>query len=149
MGIAYRCDTERGLTVTVWDGHVTPDDWRALIAEQDADPAWPTPYLLGVFETAHGFATFDEAIMAEMLDVYRARARSLPVLKSAVVAQRYLEGAATIPSALGDTKVRVITFADLRPACAWLGLDAAQAQRIVDLLRDEIRVDDDKRAASN
>jgi hypothetical protein len=149
MGIAYRCDITKGLTVTVWDGQVTPDDWRALIAAQDADPAWPTPHLLGVFETAHGFARFDDRVLAEMVETYRARAQRLPVSKSAVVAQRELAGTTDIPRALADANVRVITFADLRPACAWLGVDADDVQRIVDDLRERVRTLDERRASSN
>jgi hypothetical protein len=139
MGIAYRCIRTAGLTVTVWDGPVTPEDWRSLIAAQDDDPEWPTERLLGVFETARGFRAFDDKVVAEMINTYRPRAERLHGAKSAVVAQQELSGTTDIPRALQGTGVRVIAFGDLRPACMWLDVEFEHTQSVIDQLRTEIR----------
>jgi hypothetical protein len=132
MGIAYTCDEATGVTVTVWDGPVSPDDWRKLVAEQNVDPQWPSEHHLGIFETAHGFSSFDDDVVAEMMTTYRHRAQNSPVKKSAIVTQRQLNLATEIPRELQDMGIRVIAFGDLRTACAWLGADLDAIQRIVD-----------------
>ncbi len=145
MGIAYRRDPTTDVTITVWDGPVSPDDWRKLVAEQNSDPDWPTAHLLGVFETAHGFSSFDDDdVIDEMIATYKGRADTARVQKSALVTQLQLGRAGDIPQALRDFGVRVITFGDLRTAAAWLGADLGTTERIVDELRAEIRARDEE-----
>ena len=146
MGIAYECDERAGITVTVWDSTVTPDDWRALVRGQDADPKWPTgPAFLGVLTTARGFSTFDESVVAEMREFYANRPKRLAKIRSATVADRGIETVGTLEQVVGKLGVRNIVFTDVRTACTWLGVDVEVVEAIVARLRSELRAEREPR----
>jgi hypothetical protein len=145
MGIAYCCDKDIGITVTVWDGVVTPEEWRAHIRRQDADPDWPTgPAFLGQLTTARGLSAFDASVVDEMRALYRDRAKQLARIRSAVVSDRAFGASGQLEQAVAETSgVRNIMFNDVATACMWLGVDVSAVQTIIDRLRASLRTDAD------
>ena len=141
MGIDYYCDKQIGITVTVWDGVVTPEEWRELVRRQDSDADWPTgPGFLGVLSTARGLSAFNDSVVEEMRAVYRRRAKQLPRIRSAVVSGRGFGAGPQLEADVEDTSgVRNIMFTDVATACTWLGVDVAAVQPIVDELRAGLR----------
>jgi len=74
MGIAYRCDTQLGIMVSVWDGAVTFDELRDCIRRQLADPDWPGGRLaLTDARTARGISAMTDDEIHEIAAMYRTQ----------------------------------------------------------------------------
>ena len=147
MGIAYRCDTELGLCVSVWDGVVTDEQRRRHIATLEADPDWAAggmlltdltgvsaarrPTAKQVLETA---AEFSERLAPMVRDSKWAMVAG----ETFVLAQRF-------GSYLEEEVPRLIVFNDLATACTWLGVDGAQAGTTIDELRGQLRASETSR----
>ena len=142
MGIAYRCDKEMGLCVSVWDGVVTDEQRRQHIATLEADPDWGAggmlltdltgvsaarrPSAKQVLETA---AEFSERLAPMVRDAKWAMVAG----ETFVLAQRF-------GSYLEEEVPRLIVFNDLATACTWLGVDGTRVGTIIDQLRGQLRV---------
>jgi len=139
MGIAYRLDQGLGLTLTVFDGVVTGDEWRATVREIFDDPDWP-PGRLNLTD----LRTADSSLIteADRNDIYEINARhanQLVGMKSAAIAGVHFDETREFERGNRPSGIRLIAFDDLGPACAWLGIEAALVAPMVTALRDELR----------
>src|SRR5437867_1691869 len=94
VGIAYRCDADLGCTFVVWDGAVTPDQWRKHVARIVGDPGFPPgPLLLGDLSTVGDAPTITTDVIAEMVGRWRPGASDLGLERCGIVATGALEKA--------------------------------------------------------
>jgi hypothetical protein len=139
MGAAYRLDHVLGLTLTVFDGTITGDEWRATARTIFADPAWPPgPLNLTDLRTADASALTD-ADRVSILAINASHADQLAGMKSAAVGGTNFEIAARFQREDEMSGLRLVVFDDLPPACTWLGVDADAVSVTIRTLREQLR----------
>jgi hypothetical protein len=141
MGIAYRLDPVLGLTVTVFDGVITGEEWIQEVRELFADPAWPAGRLsLTDLRTADSHLLTAEH-RQEIYEINQAHAKQLVGMKSAAIAGMHFDEAREFERGNRQSGMRLIAFDDVGPACAWLGIDAAAVNPILAEMRAQLRGD--------
>jgi hypothetical protein len=139
MGIAYRLDGALALTLTVFDGKITGDEWRSAVHEIFADPSWPPGRLnLTDLRTADASA-LTGADRAEILSINARHAHKLVGMKSAAIGGSTFDAARKFAREDRASGLRLIAFDDLAPACTWLGVDVAKVRSMIDDLRARLR----------
>ena len=138
VGIAYRTDPERDITLTVWHGPVSCEEWREHVQSvvSELDQGSPSRFLADIRSAADVSTITDEHIseMAQLFarGAYGARA------KVAVVAGDLFAGAEQFEHEPSMSGINTIVFNDFATACTWLGLDPDAAVATVRALRAEI-----------
>jgi hypothetical protein len=139
MGVGYLLDHEHALTLTVFDGVVTGDEWRATVRKLFADPSWPPGRLnLTDLRTAD-LSAVTRADRAEIYRLNALNAHKLVGMKSATVGGANFETARKFERDDRSSGLRIIPFDDLGPACSWLGVDARAVGTMIDDLRRQLR----------
>jgi hypothetical protein len=139
MAIGYRLDRRLALTVTVFDGKVTGEEWSAAARAVFADPAWPPGRLnLTDLRTADASA-LTIADRASIFEINARQAHKLVGMKSAAVGGTHFEAARRFERDDLSSGLRIIPFDMLEPACAWLGIDTDDAAAIINEVRRELR----------
>lgn len=135
MGVAYRLDAALGLTLTVFDGKITGEEWRSVARAIFADPGWP-PGLLSLTDlrTADASALSDSD-RAEVVAINGSHADQLAAIKNAAIGGRNFEAAQRFERESQLSGLRLIVFDDLPNACVWLGLDANTVREMIEQLR--------------
>ena len=142
MGIAYRCDGTAGLSVSVWEGTITPDEARQHIANLAADPDWGAcRFVVTDLSRVSQAARPTPERMTELAEVFlRQLARKTAIVKWAFVADRELAQAATLEAHMAHEVRRMLVFDSLEPACKWLGVGIGDVQEIVTELCKELGI---------
>jgi len=139
MGVGYRLDHGLALTLTVFDGAVTGDEWRATVRAIFADPEWPPGRLnLTDLRTAD-LSAVTRADRAEIYKMNALNANKLVGMKSATVGGANFETARAFERDDRSSGLRIIPFDDLGPACTWLGVDERVVGAIIGELRRQLR----------
>ncbi len=139
MGVGYLLDHEHALTLTVFDGVVTGDEWRATVREIFANPSWPPGRLnLTDLRTA-GLSAVTSADRAEIYALNAQHAHKLIGMKSATIGGANFETAQKFEHDDRSSGLRIIPFDDLRPACEWLGVPAPAATAMIEQVRARLR----------
>jgi hypothetical protein len=139
MGIAYLLDQALGLTVTVFDGQITGDEWLATVRRIFADPDWPPGRLnLTDLRTADTSA-LTAADRDEIFAINAQHADKLVGMKSAAVGGINFEVSRRFERDDRTSGLRLIAFDDLGPACVWLGVDVVAIRSTIDQLRRQLR----------
>jgi hypothetical protein len=139
MAIAYRLDHTLGLTVTVFDGRVTGDEWRSTVREIFADPCWPPGRLnLTDLRTADA-SRLTGADRAEIFAINARHADKLVGMKSAAIGGTNFEAARRFEQDDHTSGLRLIAFDDLGPACTWLGVEVDNVRSMIEQLRRQLR----------
>jgi hypothetical protein len=142
MAIAYRLEKDLGLTVTVFDGVITGEEWINSVRGLFADPAWPPGRLnLTDLRTADSHLLTDadrQAIYA----INQEHAKQLVGMKSAAIAGMHFDETRDFERGNRSSGLRLIAFDDVGPACAWLGLDPAVVAPMINEMRDQLRGDE-------
>jgi hypothetical protein len=139
MAIAYRLDQGLGLTLTVFDGVITGEEWIRRVRELFADPAWPPGRLnLTDLRTADSTQiTADDR--RTIFEINEEHAKQLVGMKSAAIAGVHFDETRDFERGNRSSGLRLIAFDDVGPACAWLGLDSAVVGPMLTTMRDELR----------
>jgi hypothetical protein len=139
MGVGYRLDQALGLSLVVFDGKVTGDEWRAMVLEVFADPCWPPGRLnLTDLRTADASA-LTVADRAEIFAINGLHADKLVRMKSAAIGSAHFEAARRFGREDRSSGLRLIAFDDLPPACIWLGVDVDKVGSMIEQLRRHLR----------
>jgi hypothetical protein len=139
MVIAYRLDHTLGLTLTVFDGRITGEDWRATVVNMFSNPKWPPGRLnLTDLRTANA-SELTVADRAEIFAINALHADKLVGMKSAAIGGANFEAARDFEREDQSSGLRLIPFDDLGPACIWLGINLEVARSMIDDLRRELR----------
>jgi hypothetical protein len=140
MGIAGRCDATLGCTFIVWDGDVTPDEWRDQARQRFADPAFPPgPSALADLSTAGGAPSITTDAIREMAVLWRDQAPKIGMLRLAVIPDGAWDKARQFEADAGGAGLETFIFNSLGTACTWLGLDIEVVRPILDELRAQLR----------
>ena len=141
MGIAYRCDIERGLSISVWHGETTAEERREQLTTLASDPDWAAGRLIVSDLTSVSSASGPgDGEIAETAAVFVERFAGAALhAKWAIVADHAYEHAQAFGEQIEAAAPRVIVFNNLETGCAWLGVDAEVVRTIADDLRQEIR----------
>jgi hypothetical protein len=139
MGVGYQLDQQLGLTLTVFDGRVSGDEWRATVRTLFADPGWPPGRLnLTDLRTADSSA-LTVADRDEIFAINARHADKLVGMKSAAIGGAHFEKARRFGDADQSSGLRLIAFDDLGPACAWLGIELDTVRTSLDQIRRRLR----------
>jgi len=140
MSIVYRVDRERGTAFVVWDGVVTAAQWLAHIRLLLADADWPPDGRrhLSDLRTATPDASIDEAVLKQAADLFGTHPK-IANLRAAIVAGDAFVKAGIFERLITRHRPFVFVFNTLNPACDWLGIDVADAQRALESLRIQSR----------
>lgn len=137
VGIAYRCDTDLGCTFVVWDGNVTPEEWRAHRERLLADPAFSAgSKMFADLSRAGGAERISTDAVTEMASVFRAD--GLGPYKVAVIPNGAWDKARHFEREVEGSGITVIVFNDVLTAGAWLGIEVGTAATILGQLRAEM-----------
>jgi hypothetical protein len=139
MGVGYRLDHELALTVTVFDGAVTGDEWRAAVREIFADPSWPPGRLNLTDLRSADLSAVTAADRAEIYALNAQHADKLVGMKSATVGEANFETARKFERDDRSSGLRIIPFDGLGPACNWLGVDSRAVGSLVEEVRRSLR----------
>ncbi len=144
MGIAYRCDADIGLTIAVWDGTVTAQEWHAQSDRAHADPAWPAGRLfLTDVTTVSDVSHITDELIAEMAKRMRDEvSERVADARWALVAGDAFWMARKFARVVDGIVQSMVAFNSLDTACIWLGVDLGRARAALRELRTEIRARD-------
>jgi hypothetical protein len=140
MSIAYHIDHERGLALVLWNGVVTAAEFLAHARWLVADPAWPPSggRHLTDLRSATLHPSIDDGVLREAADIFGAHPR-IAGLRHAIVAGDAFVKADAFERLIRRYGLFAFVFNSLNPACAWLGIDATDAGRILQSLRTQAR----------
>jgi hypothetical protein len=139
MGIAYRVDEPRGVTVSAWTGEVARDEVMSHVAALAATPEWgASGRILSDLTGLSPRALPDPDDVADLADAFVAQldGRAQPA-KWAIVARGAFNRALQFGDEIGDAERRVLVFLDLESACIWLGVAVGRIRPVLDALRHE------------
>ena len=128
MSIVYRIDKEKGLTVVLWEGVVTADDFLAHVRRLTSDADWPPPRRLHLSHLRFTSldASMDEAIIEKAADLYGNHLKKGVNMKVAIVADEAFMKAVAFERVLLRYGASVVVFNFLDNACTWLGIEAEE-----------------------
>lgn len=135
MGIAYVNDPALGISVTVIDGRVNADEWRAHAHRQIADPDWPAGPMCLTDASRSEFSPEATAQMEEIAALYVDKADRTRRAQFAIVATKAYMDMVTFQDAADPNGARRIVFTDLASACAWLGVDLDAISALIEGVR--------------
>jgi hypothetical protein len=135
MTIVYRANRAVGCTVVVWDGDVTSRDMQRQLRQLSGDPDWPPGPRHLVDATTIGNGTMPEPDLLELL--YKGT-NVIAEMRVAAVVRPEFAAQAGVPYKTATHEFHVATFTDLDPASAYLGVDAAAIQAVINELRQPL-----------
>jgi hypothetical protein len=127
MPITSRFDEALGCTIAVWQGDVTIRDTDRQLMHLSSDANWPP-------ETHLIDGTAIETLILPDPELVELLFEGTNVLRAAVVRPDLLDDALREYTA----GVEFTTFTDRAAACAYLGLDSAAVEAVIEDLRQEI-----------
>jgi hypothetical protein len=139
MAISYVCDEAIGLSVTVAEGILTAEDWRAHVLRQMADPAWPAGRASLTDATRVRVSEQARAIGDDIASLYAPKKDRTQRMRFAIVAHFAFADARSFEGAVEPHGTRPIVFNDLPTACVWLGVDQDRAGALIEELRNSMR----------
>ncbi len=143
MGIASAYIAPLDLTVNVWDGLVTIDDWLELARKQTSDPHFsPGHRRITDALSADPASRLTVADADRVAQYYAEHGLPFAPTKLAIVAARGWRVAGRTKGSLGPLGVTTMVFLTVREACIWLGIDdyVPVADKIAEL-RAQLRAD--------
>ena len=139
MAIAYRCDPESELTVSVWDGPVSAEEWHAQLRRFREDPvagaAWK--HLVDM-RFGQGDARFDAAAIQRGIDFMARNLTQFAGMRLAIVSGTEHESVRFFGNLAEQAEVSVAAFRDLPSACAWLGVEPSRTAELIAKIRMEL-----------
>jgi hypothetical protein len=139
MSIVYRIDHAQGITLVLWDGVVTADEYLAHVRQLLSDADWP-PHRhrqLGDLRTASVDA-IDEATLETAAALF-GKHPEISHFKTAILASEAFNKAVIFKRFISRYRPSVIMFNSLDIACTWLGIDAHGTEHTLRLLRVQAR----------
>ncbi len=131
MPIVHRCDPKLALTVVLWSGPVSIDQWREDLRRRQGDPDFASTWKdLVDGRTSSPDASFTPAAIEAVLEHLKENAvsagRAMAVLEGGD-----LEKLRFYKLIAEQAQLNVEIFHDLPAACAWLGVDQSRVAEIL------------------
>lgn len=138
MAIRYVLRKDLGLAIVQWHGQVTLDEWEAHLHKFLADPKLPDTHRQ---ITDLRFASADDSIGEEgfrrVVGLLEKHMEVVAGRHIAIVATDEFQRAREFEYSLRSLRLTTIVFADLPPACLWLGLPHGLVDSELEALREE------------
>jgi hypothetical protein len=139
MGIAYRSEPSLELTVSVWDGPVSAEEWHAHLHRLPGDPgANSTWKQLVDLRFGVGDSRFDALAIQQGIDYMIQQASHFAGMNLAIISGTDHESVRFFGSLAEQANVAVAVFPDLQSACTWLGVDASRAAELIAAARQSM-----------
>jgi len=140
MGIANRIDKTLGLSVVVWAGTVTREQWRGYVTRMapQLDDYLGCRVFLVHATNAIDVSEMDPAVFEETMTEYPRAFEAMAGARLAFVPGPLWALAKQYEDILKSRGVHPVTFTEWRTACAFLGLDPDLIGPMIDELRTEI-----------
>jgi len=141
MSIVYRIDKEKGLTVVLWEGVVTADEFLAHVRRLTSDADWPPPKRLHLSHLRFTSldASMDDVTIEKAAHLYGNHLETGVTMKVAIVASEAFKKAVAFERVLLRYGASVVVFNFLENACTWLGIAAEEIERLLRQLRGQAR----------
>ena len=141
MSIVYRIDKAKGLTVVLWEGVVTADDFLAHVRRLTSDADWSPPKRLHLSHLRFTSldASMDAAIIEKAAHIFGTHLKQGENMKVAIVAAEAFKKAVAFERVLLRYGASVVVFNFLENACTWLGIEAEEIERLLRHLRGQAR----------
>ena len=142
MPIGYVFETNRALTIVVWDGVVQQDEWRRHALQMTKDRRFPTHRvlvdcstatsdLLSIEDASGMVKLYSEALEDDVLPEKCAIVLTPTGFELGEVVQEHFHSA-----------MEVVMFDRLADACRWLGLEFAHVNEEAERVREGVRESD-------
>ena len=137
MSIVYRIDKAKGLTVVLWEGVVTADDFLAHVRRLTSDADWSPPKRLHLshLRSTSLDASLDEATIEKAAHIFGNHLKTGENMKVAIVASEVFKKAVAFERMLLRYGASVVVFNFLEDACRWLGIEAEEIEHTLRQLR--------------
>jgi len=137
MAIFYHIDHAAGISLVVFDGLVTNDEYVAHTHELAANPEWPAGRKLHLTDltTMTNPGLLADQTVVEMASVWGAQRERFSGLKIAIVANGAFAKARRFERALTPQGPTLIVFNLLSTACAWLDVDLRDTAHTLQRMR--------------
>jgi hypothetical protein len=143
MGIIHTCDPQKSVTFIVWDGTVTPADWRRHIQELAADPGWTrSQCFLADLQTTTDTSSIGSGQVDIAATALGMEDGLLTGKRSAVVASLEFWRAQRFAEVVTGFGVTSVVFNSVDTACIFLGLDVTDTRQTLERLRVALRAQD-------
>ena len=138
MGIVYRVDQSLGTALVLWDGTINAQEFLSHVRNLTADQNWPphTKRHLSDLRTAIVDDSIDDEVLKAAAELF-GRHPKIATLRAAIVAAESYVKAGVFERLITPYRPFVFVFNTLRPACMWLGIDAAQTEGSLRSLRTD------------
>jgi hypothetical protein len=139
--ILYTCHKEIGCTFEVWSSAVSLEEWLDHCRNLAADPAWPAGNKhLTDLSTSSDISSIYESDLYEVSELFSILPERIARLKLALfTGDRHQRKPELFALFLSSTGVSTRVCRALEDACAWLGIDRLDAEKILAGLRAEIQ----------
>lgn len=139
MGITYHLDKQRRTTFVRWEGVVAADEFLTHVRRLIADSAWPTGRRhLTDLRSASSDPSIDEATLEAAANLFGEHRDKIANMQIAIVAEKEFPKSRIFERYFSKYGANVIVFAQIATACVWLGIDAYEAERILQELRGSL-----------
>lgn len=139
MPIRHVCLPQKELVVTVWEGTVSSEEWLTHLRELQEDPGFPSTWRhlvdmrFGGTDSAFGAETIQGGV-----DYLTTRRPAVAGRRVAIVTGADLMKARLFRGLAESAEVTSEVFTDLNAACAWLGIESAEATPSIAALRESL-----------
>jgi hypothetical protein len=144
MSILYRINSKIGVTIAVWSGETTADEFLAYVQRLVDDPQWPPPrrLQLGDFRRTTSLGGMDDKNLQKAANILGGHLDKIAGSKVAFVADAAFEKSSTFRRFMSIYPLSMIVFNDLDTACTWLGIDLHETERTIEEIRHGLKLDE-------
>jgi hypothetical protein len=141
MARLYHIDKENGIGYEVWDGTITIAECFANVKRLFEDPDWPPvkrAYLVDLRSITTDLM-IDPSMDKTIIDFCIKHALTLTNLKVAILGYDIFSKSIAFKEHIPQYPLGMMVFNSPDIASAWLGIDPAQAERMLKLLRTGLK----------
>jgi hypothetical protein len=139
MGIIQHFDQNKGVAFIVWDGAVTAEQWFIAANNLVSNPAWmQIPRVLADLQSVVDTSTIGDAEIARAVEILSADPAPLMGKRLAMIARDAFGKARHCGQLLARFGVSSVVFNNLDTACLFLGLEALEAHKVFEGIRQQL-----------
>ena len=140
MSIIRSLDKQRNLFFVVWDGVVVWEDWFKHVRSLMADADWlAAPRFIASLQSVTDTSTIGDREVEQVRAVLDANREKMAGKRGAIVASEEFWKAKRFGEVIAPFGASVVVFNSLDTACAFLGIDWAETQPMIERLRARLR----------
>ena len=139
MGIVQHFDQNKGVAFIVWDGAVTAEEWFIAAHNLVSNPAWmQTSRVLADLQSVVDTSTIGDAEIARAVEILSANPSALRGKRVAMIARDAFGRARQFGQLIAGLGTSAVVFNNLDTSCLFLGLEASEAHRVFEGIRQQL-----------